>query len=244
MSSFTTRNGINITSYTTFQAIQPIHHAHVGLVIGKKGAIINGVASRFQVDATLKHSQGTHWPYIVIRGPQYGVEQAYIEFRRIANFANSSNSMVTEIKVHFDGTPYPTYRVYQAQRTHYDNITMTKFNTRTSPLAVPPSVVAAVPPSVPVAPPPVAVPPSVVAVPVAPPPVAVPPTTKSSQPTPTKNTRIFKPKPPPLIINWGSDSESDDESDSESDDESEPQYKVESPFYVPTVNSPQYVPTE
>lgn len=86
--TFTTPNGIPMTSYTTFEAHHPLHPDHVGFVVGRGGSTIKGVAARFKVDARTQNKKDGSWPYIRIRGSNQGVEGAFLEIRKIANIAN------------------------------------------------------------------------------------------------------------------------------------------------------------
>ena len=86
--STTSPAGVEMTTYTTFEARLPVHPDHVGFVIGKQGATIRQVGSNNRVDAKLNRANGDSWPFIRIRGNMTNVEAAFLEIRGIANTAN------------------------------------------------------------------------------------------------------------------------------------------------------------
>ena len=80
--------GVEMTTYTTYEARLPVHPDHVGFVIGKQGSTIRKVGSNNRVDAKLNRANGDSWPFIRIRGNMTHVEAAFLEIRGIANTAN------------------------------------------------------------------------------------------------------------------------------------------------------------
>ena len=99
---YTSPKGIEMVTYTTYQARLNVHPDHAGFVVGGRGSTIKTIGSKFKVDAKMNKGYNGKWPFVVIRGKMEGVEGAYLELQHIANIANQKIPRINQ-----DGSVIP-----------------------------------------------------------------------------------------------------------------------------------------
>ena len=127
----TSSAGVEMTTYTTYEARLPVHPDHVGFVIGKQGATVRQVGSKNRVDAKLNRANGDSWPFIRIRGNMTNVEAAFLEIRGIANTANQRIPRINQQQQHHGDRQHSANRQHHGDRQRRSDQQMNMTNVAT-----------------------------------------------------------------------------------------------------------------